>query len=165
MDRLEADLRFFMRELEGEEDPFRRRIIQQRVVATQRAILALMVQEREELDRQNSNMERALEIIRRREERKWLLQSFELSLCSFELVYVGQCFIILTWSRQRYATIDVWWFIYFIFSPPFFMSGVNTYVLIPLSCPCSVTRQKFYARPEFWIWRSKSISKTSSILY
>ena len=70
MDRLEADLRFFMRELEGEEDPFRRRIIQQRVIATQRAILALMVQEREELDRQNSNMERSLEIIRMREERK-----------------------------------------------------------------------------------------------
>ena len=70
MDRLEADLRFFMRELEGEEDPFRRRIIQQRIVATQRAILALMVQEREELDRQNSNMERALEIIRMQEERK-----------------------------------------------------------------------------------------------
>ena len=70
MDRLESDLRFFMRELEGEEDPFQRRIIQQRVVATQRAILALMVQEREELDRQNSNMERALEIIRMREERK-----------------------------------------------------------------------------------------------
>ena len=70
MDRLEADLRFFMRELEGEEDPFRRRIIQQHIVATQRAILALMVQEREELDRQNSNMERALEIIRMREERK-----------------------------------------------------------------------------------------------
>ena len=68
MDRLEADLRFYLRELDGEDDPFRRRIIQQRVVAMQRAILALMTQEREELDRQNSNMERALEIIRKREE-------------------------------------------------------------------------------------------------
>ena len=70
MDRLEADLTFYLRELEGEDDPFRRRIIQQRIVATQRAILALMTQEREELDRQNSNMERALELIRRREEDK-----------------------------------------------------------------------------------------------
>ena len=80
MERLESDLRFFMRELEGEE-PFQRRIIQQRVIATQRAILALMVQEREELDRQNSNMERALEIIRMREgdKRKWLLQ--KITLC------------------------------------------------------------------------------------
>ena len=70
MDRLEADLRFYMRELEGENDPFRRHIVQQRIVATQRAILALMVREREELDRQNSNMERALEIIRKREEER-----------------------------------------------------------------------------------------------
>ena len=75
MDRLEADLAFYLRELEGEIDPFRRRIVQQRIVATQRAILALMTEEREELDRQNSNMERALEIIRKREEdkKKWML--------------------------------------------------------------------------------------------
>ena len=70
MERLEADLAFYLRELEGEIDPFRRRIVQQRIVATQRAILALMTEEREELDRQNSNMERALEIIRKREEDK-----------------------------------------------------------------------------------------------
>ena len=70
MDHLEADLQFYLRELEGENDPFRRRIVQQRIVATQRAILALMVREREELDRQNSNMERALEIIRKREEER-----------------------------------------------------------------------------------------------
>ena len=42
MDRLEADLRYFLRELEGEDDPFRRRLVQLRIVATQRAILALM---------------------------------------------------------------------------------------------------------------------------
>ena len=74
MDRLEADMRFFLRELEGEEDPFRRRLVQLRIVATQRAILALMTEERAELDRQNSNMERALAIIRKREEdkKKWL---------------------------------------------------------------------------------------------
>ena len=70
MDRLEDDLRFFLRELEGENDPFRRRLVQQRIVATQRAILALMTAEREELDRQNTNMERALELIRTREENK-----------------------------------------------------------------------------------------------
>ena len=74
MDRLEADMRFFLRELEGEEDPFRRRLVQLRIVATQRAILALMTEERAELDRQNSNMERALAIIRKREEdkKKWV---------------------------------------------------------------------------------------------
>ena len=75
MDRLEADLRYFLRELEGEDDPFRRRLVQLCIVATQRAILALMTEEREELDRQNSNMERALSIICKREEdkKKWLL--------------------------------------------------------------------------------------------
>ena len=70
MDRLEADLRFYMREVEGENDPFRRHIVQQRIVATQRAILVLMTREREELDGQNSNMERALEVIRKREEER-----------------------------------------------------------------------------------------------
>ena len=82
MDRLEADLNFYLRELEGEDDPFRRRMVQQRIVATQRAILALMTQEREELDRQNSNMERALEIIRKREEdkKKWMLSKM-ITLC------------------------------------------------------------------------------------
>ena len=82
MDRLEADLNFYLRELEGEDDPFRRRMVQQRIVAMQRAILALMTQEREELDRQNSNMERALEIIRKREEdkKKWMLSKM-ITLC------------------------------------------------------------------------------------
>ena len=82
MDRLEADLNFYLRELEGEDDPFRRRMVQQRIVATQRAILALMTQEREELDRQNSNMERALKIILKREEdkKKWMLSKM-ITLC------------------------------------------------------------------------------------
>ena len=75
MDRLKADLRFFMHELEREDDPFRRRLLQVRVVATQRSILALMTEEREELDWQNANMERALAIIRKREEdkKKWVV--------------------------------------------------------------------------------------------
>ena len=82
MDRLDADLNFYLRELEGEDDPFRRRMVQQRIVAMQRAILALMTQEREELDRQNSNMERALEIILKREEdkKKWMLSKM-ITLC------------------------------------------------------------------------------------
>ena len=82
MDRLEADLNFYLRELEGEDDPFRRRMVQQRIVAMQRAILALMTQEREELDRQNSNMERALEIILKQEEdkKKWMLSKM-ITLC------------------------------------------------------------------------------------
>ena len=75
MDRLEADLRYFLHELEGEDDPFRRRLLQLRVVATQRSILALMTEEQEELDRQNANMERALAIIRKQEEdkKKWVV--------------------------------------------------------------------------------------------
>ena len=91
MDRLENDLRFFLRELESENDPFRRRLVQQRIVATQRAILALMTAEREELDRQNTNMERALELIRAREEnkRKWLC--WQLILYVNKWSYISYC--------------------------------------------------------------------------
>ena len=70
MERLEEDLAYFQRELERENDPFRRQLLQQRIVVTQRAILALMSEERERIDIQNSNMERALEILRKREEDK-----------------------------------------------------------------------------------------------
>ena len=97
MDRLEADMRFFLRELEGEEDPFRRRLVQLRIVATQRAILALMTEERAELDRQNSNMERALAIIRKREEdkKKWefIEDAYVLSIniSTFLLVLIELC--------------------------------------------------------------------------
>ena len=70
MERLEEDLAYFQRELERENDPFRRQLLQQRIVVTQRAILALMSKERERIDRQNSNMERALEILHKREEDK-----------------------------------------------------------------------------------------------
>ena len=68
--RLEEDLRFYKRELEREQDPFRRRLNQQRIAATQRAILALMVEERSRIDRENANMEFILEILRKREENK-----------------------------------------------------------------------------------------------
>ena len=70
MERLEEDLRFFRRELERENDPFRRQLLQQRIAVTERAILALMIEERERIQRQNSNMERALELLRNREEDK-----------------------------------------------------------------------------------------------
>ena len=70
MERLEEDLRFFRRELERENDPFRRQLFQQRIAVTEQAILALMIEEREHLQRQNSNMERALELLRKREEDK-----------------------------------------------------------------------------------------------
>ena len=97
MDRLEADLRYFLRELEGEDDPFRRRLVQLRIVATQRAILALMTEEREELDQQNSNMERALSIIRKREEdkKKWVFIKddyvLSINILTFLVVLIELC--------------------------------------------------------------------------
>ena len=70
IERLEEDLRYYTRELEREHDPFRRRLLQQRIAATQRAILALMTEERNCIDRENTNMEICLEILRKREEDK-----------------------------------------------------------------------------------------------
>ena len=70
IERLEEDLRYYTRELERENDPFRRRLLRQRIAATQRAILALMMEERDRIEMQNSNMEIALEILRKREEDK-----------------------------------------------------------------------------------------------
>ena len=73
MDRLEEDLRFFRVELEWEIDPFRRRLLLEWIAITEQRILDLMVEERERLERQNANMERALAIIRKREQdkKKW----------------------------------------------------------------------------------------------
>ena len=68
--RLNEDLRFYKRELEREQDPFRRSLNQQRIAATQRAILALMKEERSCIDRENANMEFVLEVLRKREENK-----------------------------------------------------------------------------------------------
>ena len=70
VERLEEDLRYYNRELEREHDPFRRRLIQQRIAATQLAILALMVEERKRIDRENAYMEICLKILRKREENK-----------------------------------------------------------------------------------------------
>ena len=70
MDRLEADLRYFRMELEREQDPFRRRLLMERIVITEQRLLDLMRQERQELERQTANMERARAILRKREEDK-----------------------------------------------------------------------------------------------
>ena len=70
MDRLEADLRYFRMELEREQDPFRCRLLMERIVITERRLLDLMRQERQELERQTANMERACAILRKREEDK-----------------------------------------------------------------------------------------------
>ena len=70
MDRLEADLRYFRMELEREQDPFRRRLLMERIVITERRLLDLMRQERQELERQTANMERARAILRKHEEDK-----------------------------------------------------------------------------------------------
>ena len=70
MDRLEADLRYFRMELEREQDPFRRRLLMERIVITEQRVLDLMRQERQELERQTANMERARAILRKREEDK-----------------------------------------------------------------------------------------------
>ena len=73
MDRLEEDLRFFRVELEREIDPFRRRLLLEWIAITEQRILDLMVEEPERLERQNANMEKALAIIRKREQdkKKW----------------------------------------------------------------------------------------------
>ena len=73
MDRLEADLRYFRMELEREIDPFRRRLLMERIAITQQRVLDLLQQERQELERQTANMERARAILRKREEdkKKW----------------------------------------------------------------------------------------------
>ena len=70
IERLNEDLAYYLRELERENNPFTRRLLQQRIAATQRAILAVMIEERERIDQENTNMELALEILRKREEDK-----------------------------------------------------------------------------------------------
>ena len=70
MDRLEQDLRFFKVELERENNPFRRRLLLERIAFTEQRILDLMVEERNRLDRANRNMEFILAIIHKREQDK-----------------------------------------------------------------------------------------------
>jgi len=70
MDRLKQDLLFFKFELERETDPFRRNLVLRQIARVEQQILRLMIQEREKIDQQNRNMERFLEIIRKREQEK-----------------------------------------------------------------------------------------------
>ena len=70
MDRLKQDLLFFKSELERETDPFRRNLVLRQIARVEQQILRLMIQEREKIDQQNRNMERFLEIIRKREQEK-----------------------------------------------------------------------------------------------
>ena len=70
MDRLKQDLLFFKFELERETDPFRRNLVLRQIARVEQQILRLMIQERERIDQQNRNMERFLEIIRKREQEK-----------------------------------------------------------------------------------------------
>ena len=70
MDRLKQDLLFFKFELERETDPFRRNLVLRQIARVEQQILHLMIQEREKIDQQNRNMERFLEIIRKREQEK-----------------------------------------------------------------------------------------------
>ena len=70
MDRLKQDLLFFKSELERETDPFQRNLVLRQIARVEQQILRLMIQERERIDQQNRNMERFLEIIRKREQEK-----------------------------------------------------------------------------------------------
>ena len=61
MDRLEEDLRYFRQQLEVERDPFRRNQIRN----VEAEILNLLRQERQQLERENRNLEDALELAKR----------------------------------------------------------------------------------------------------
>ena len=65
MDKFEQDLRCFRSELERENDPFRRDLLTQEITRVERLILDHLREERNCIDRENRNMEAALDIIRR----------------------------------------------------------------------------------------------------
>ena len=65
MDKFEQDLRYFRYELERENDPFRRNLLLREIARVERLILDHMREERSRIDRENRNMEAALDIIRR----------------------------------------------------------------------------------------------------
>ena len=70
MERHERDLRFFKYQLERENNPFRRNLLLREIARVEQQILDLMRQERDRINRENSLMEEALEIIWKREEQK-----------------------------------------------------------------------------------------------
>ena len=65
MDRLEEDLRYFRQQLEVERDPFRRNLIIGQIRDVEAEILNLLRQERQQLERENRNLEDALELAKR----------------------------------------------------------------------------------------------------
>ena len=65
MDKFEQDLRYFRYKLERENDPFRRNLLLREIARVERLILDHMREERSCIDRENRNMEAALDIIRR----------------------------------------------------------------------------------------------------
>ena len=60
MDRLETDLRFFRQELENERDQFRRNLLLGQIRDVQQQILNTLRAERIRVERQNQNLEDAL---------------------------------------------------------------------------------------------------------
>ena len=65
MDKFEQDLRYFRYKLERENDPFRRNLLLREIARVERLILDHMCEERNCIDRENQNMEIALDIIRK----------------------------------------------------------------------------------------------------
>ena len=70
MDKFEQDPRYFRYELERENDPFRRNLLLQEIARVERLLLDHMREERNRIDLKNRNMEAALDIIRRRSQKK-----------------------------------------------------------------------------------------------
>ena len=70
MDKFEQDLRYFRYKLERENDPFRRNLLLQEIARVERLLLDHMREERNRIDLKNRNMEAALDIIRRRSQKK-----------------------------------------------------------------------------------------------
>ena len=60
MDRLEADLRFFRQELENERDQFRRNLLLGQIRDVDQQILNLLRAERVRVERENQNLQDAL---------------------------------------------------------------------------------------------------------
>lgn len=61
MDRLNRDLTFFRRELEKEKDPLRRELILEQMVEVEKSILEILREERRQAERENRNLQEALE--------------------------------------------------------------------------------------------------------
>ena len=78
MRNLEQDLRFFEQELERERDPFRRNLILGQICEIKQEILNNLRRERAQAERENRNLQEALEAAIQMK-KKWFV------LCSFEV--------------------------------------------------------------------------------